>query len=334
MPATSSETPRRRNPWLLLPVLALVGAAVLVAVVRLQDAEPENPLADRTQYADPDSGAARAAAAAEEAGEGRAAELLSTLARVPAGIWLTPEEHPAGEVGGYVATIAEAADDADQVPVLVVYGVPDRDCSGGFSAGGLSAQDYPGWVGEIADALADAERAIVVLEPDALVGSLDCGNREQRVRLVAEAAEQLDEAGATVYLDGGHSHWKPAEDVAELLRDAGVERVRGFATNVANYQSDRDERSYAEELSGLLDGAHYVIDRGRSGPGVSGEPTEWCNPPGRAVGARPEVVDDGQQDAWLWVKPPGESDGECNGGPPAGDFWTERALELLENAGW
>jgi endoglucanase len=37
-------------------------------------------------------------------------------------------------------------------------------------------------------------------------------------------------------------------------------------------------------------------------------------------------------DAYLWLKKPGESDGTCNGGPKAGEFWLDRALELARNA--
>ena len=35
-------------------------------------------------------------------------------------------------------------------------------------------------------------------------------------------------------------------------------------------------------------------------------------------------------DAYLWVKRPGESDGECKGGPKAGDWWPEYALGLAQ----
>jgi endoglucanase len=35
----------------------------------------------------------------------------------------------------------------------------------------------------------------------------------------------------------------------------------------------------------------------------------------------------------LWVKRPGESDGSCNGGPAAGQWWRDKALELAGNAG-
>ncbi|MFI5427363.1 glycoside hydrolase family 6 protein [Aeromicrobium sp. UC242_57] len=74
-----------------------------------------------------------------------------------------------------------------------------------------------------------------------------------------------------------------------------------------------------------------VIDTSRNGAGSNGE---WCNPSGRALGPEPQAGTAGSLDAYLWIKPPGESDGECGGGPPAGEFWTERALELAANAGW
>ena len=53
------------------------------------------------------------------------------------------------------------------------------------------------------------------------------------------------------------------------------------------------------------------------------------------TGATPGIVSDGSHhDANLWIKAPGESDGQCNGGPVAGAWWPTSALELTRNAGW
>ena len=38
-------------------------------------------------------------------------------------------------------------------------------------------------------------------------------------------------------------------------------------------------------------------------------------------------------DGYLWVKRPGESDGTCNGGPPAGAWFESYALGLASRAG-
>ena len=61
-----------------------------------------------------------------------------------------------------------AADEAGQVPTFVVYGVPDRDCTGQHSAGGLPADQYGPWVGEIADAAGAGDDVAAVVEPDGL----------------------------------------------------------------------------------------------------------------------------------------------------------------------
>jgi endoglucanase len=220
------------------------------------------------------------------------------------------------------------------VPLFVVYGIPDRDCTGGFSAGGLTEETYVPWVEEIAAAAGD--RSVVVLEPDALASSVSCGDEKSRIRLLKQAVGVLDAAGVTTYVDAGHSSWVPAATMAELLRAVDVGSVRGFATDVANYQPLSRERAYAAELSGLLDGAHYVIDTGRSGASSSaGTPVDdWCNPAGQALGEGPGFIDDGTAlDALLWIKPPAESDGDCHGGPPAGDIWLERAVRLAVDAG-
>ncbi|WP_298758410.1 glycoside hydrolase family 6 protein, partial [uncultured Nocardioides sp.] len=61
----------------------------------------------------------------------------------------------------------------------------------------------------------------------------------------------------------------------------------------------------------------------------------WCNPDGRALGKLPGFVDGGTGlDAYLWVKPPAESDGTCNEGPPAGEVYLDQAVELARAAGW
>ena len=89
----------------------------------------------------------------------------------------------------------------------------------------------------------------------------------------------------------------------------------------------------------LVGGKHFVIDTSRNGNGppkcdeAADDENCWCNPPGRALGTPPTATTaDPLIDAYLWLKKPAESDGKCNGGPKAGDFFQERALELARNA--
>lgn len=58
---------------------------------------------------------------------------------------------------------------------------------------------------------------------------------------------------------------------------------------------------------------------------------DWCNPSGQRVGAAPRIGGASGLDLQLWVKPPGESDGDCGigTGTEAGDFSPTIAMKLL-----
>jgi endoglucanase len=318
-----AESERAGGAWFGVASIALVVAiSSLTVALTTPGGRPDHPIAGRTLYVDPASSAAEAAAAATDPEQREAFELL---ADIPTGIWLLPEALPAAEVTGYVDGVQGDAAAKAAVPIFVVYGIPSRDC-GQFSAGGLDAQGYPEWIAAIAEGIGGRE-ALVVLEPDALALAPECGTEEQATAFIREAVGILSAEGTTIYLDGGHSNWLPADTMAQLLQRAGVDQVRGFVTNVSNYNATDAERAYGERLSALLGGAHFAIDTSRNGNGSNGE---WCNPAGRAIGDTPTGVDDGTAlDGTLWVKNPGESDGTCNGGPPAGDWWPEAALSLV-----
>ncbi|MDP9824228.1 glycoside hydrolase family 6 protein [Nocardioides massiliensis] len=341
-PAPPEPSRRPRPPWWVVAPLVVVGVVVIALVVGGvlglvtnfrapwgPGSQEVNPFAEHPAYADPSSRTAQGAQAAEDAGSPDA-PVLRRLAETPQGIWLVPEEHGPGDVGRHVERVVAEA--GDTVPVLVVYGIPQRDCTGGFSAGGLAAEEYVDWIGEIVEGLERADRAAVVLEPDALVSVLECAELGSRIDLIRQAVGLLAESRAAVYIDAGHSGWRTPEEVADLLEDVGVERVRGFATNVANSQPEALELAYADAINAELPVAvHAVVDTGRNGNGA-GE--TFCNAPGLALGAPPGAAEEEVWDARLWIKPPGESDGTCNGGPPAGTFWPERAVELARAAGW
>lgn len=320
---------------LIVAVVAIVGVlgAMVVgigAILSQGGVAAGNPFAAAPLYADPGSKAATAATDASDAGDADDSAVFTRIADVPTAIWLTPEKHPAGEVGDYVSGLVDDAAKLGQVPLFTVYGIPNRDC-GNFSGGGLTVEEYPVWIDEIATSLTDSG-SIIVLEPDALALADECDNVDERLGEVGASVDALAGAGLTVYIDAGHSNWGPPADMADLLNRAGVDKARGFSTNVSNYNNTDREQYYANTISGLTGGAHYVIDTSRNGNGSNGE---WCNPAGRALGAMPGASPSGSaQDANLWIKPPGESDGECNGGPIAGAWWNEGALELADGAGW
>lgn len=160
----------------------------------------------------------------------------------------------------------------------------------------------------------------------------DCEGQGDRVGMLAQAARILSDAGARVYLDVGHSNWLSAQEAARRLQQVGLDHAVGFALNVSNYQSTADSVAYAAAINQSLGTtAHFIVDTSRNGNGAQ---DTWCNPQGAALGESPRIVmDDSGLDAVAWIKLPGESDGTCNGGPAAGQWWQEMALRLVQQRG-
>jgi cellulose 1,4-beta-cellobiosidase len=125
-----------------------------------------------------------------------------------------------------------------------------------------------------------------------------------------------------------------AQILSDVWRAAGSpSQVRGFATNVANYNaysqipgefssdldaqynSAQDEQRYVHLLGAALAaiGApnHAIVDTGRNGvTGLRLAQGDWCNIKGAGFGVLPTgTTGDALTDAFVWVKLGGESDG-------------------------
>ena len=286
-------------------------------------------------WVDPGSAAARQIEQWRSEGRTDEAAALEKIARQPVAIWPTGET---GGVEGEVAGVVSQARAAGRTPVFTAYNIPNRDC-GQYSSGGAGDEGaYREWLSAFARGMGGT-RSVVILEPDALPQTLtNCegqGEQEGREELLAEAVRTLKRAGGEVYIDAGNPGF--VTDIGKLadgLRKAGVSDAAGFALNVANFMETDQVEAYGNQVSDQLGGARYVIDTSRNGNGTyngSEQPT-WCNPPGRALGT-PPTRDTGspQVAAFLWVKEPGDSDGDCRGAPAAGDFWPQYALDLARN---
>ena len=306
--------------------LAARCTALLVVATLLSGAQG-NPLAGRSLYVDPNSNAKRQAEALRRSRPQDAA-LVDQIARQPTARWLGDwVRNIGGEVNAAVTTITGAG----ALPVFVAYNIPGRDC-GSYSAGGARGSDaYRRWIRDFAGGIR-GRGAVVVLEPDALPG-MDCLSAEgqrDRLTLMREAVQALKAQRAWVYIDAGHARWHPPEVMADRLKQAGIGMADGFSLNVSNYIANSLNVAYGERLSRLVGGKHFLIDTSRNGIGTE---TQWCNPRGQALGVVPTTrTGHPLIDAFLWVKQPGESDGTCNGGPRAGNWWNEIAVELSRAA--
>ena len=161
-----------------------------------------------------------------------------------------------------------------------------------------------------------------------------------------------------------------AQVFREVLDAAGGEQlIRGFATNISNYtpivepdpSEERrkspyygnnpamDELTYVSLLSSSLGAVgitrkNFIIDTGRNGnPRARSNWGSWCNVANAKVGELPAVdpmpiipIGSAHLDAYMWIKPPGESDGSCGGGdsmegaPPAGMWFHEHFQSMIQ----
>jgi endoglucanase len=339
-------------------------------------------------------------AALTSSGDKSDAALLAAMQAQPRAVWLTGGTPNDARVLAQ-RTVLRAAG-KNELPVLVLYDIPFRDCAQYSAGGALDTASYEAWIDGVAAGIADRP-ALVLLEPDSLgiipnyrqfMGTPEEGAYEwcrptaagatpaarfEQLRYAVHALKALPRT--SVYLDATHSNWLGAGDAADRLMKAGVDDADGFFLNVSNFEltshlleygswiaqcigitehvswwhvgwcasqyypataSDFSTWHLTDEayagMSWALAGVplkHFVVDTSRNGAGPwpGPDPETWCNPPGRGLGLRP-TTDTGEPlvDAYVWAKVPGESDGTCRGGPAAGTWFPELALELARNA--
>ncbi len=298
-----------------------------------------NPLKGARLFVDPQSLAMLQANSIRSTDPQKAA-VLDRIAQQPQGLWMGEWN---SDIFRAVEHFVGRAVAENSVPVIIAYNIPHRDAAAaaagvGESAGGLSSKEaYQRWIRNVHAGIGD-NPAVVILEPDALPGlpNLSPELQEERLFLFQDAIKVLRQnPKVAVYIDAGHAAWVPAEQMASMLQQAGVEHASGFAVNTSNYRTTEECVEYGHKISELIGGKHFVVDTSRNGAGpyleAKTETESWCNPPGRKLGTPPTTeTGDPLVDGYLWLKRPGESDGKCNGGPAAGAWWMEMALQMAQ----
>jgi endoglucanase len=310
---------RRFGPigYIVLVLLLYFGCSGRIrSFEALSTVHDANPFEAEKLFVDPYSQAAAKAGAAR----GYERIILNQIAIMPQADWIgdwTPD------LKGTIKQYLWDARSIDALRVMVAYNLPNRDC-GGHSKGGVEeGESYRAWISEFAAAIG-RRKAVIILEPD----------QEARVEMIRFAVTAFRSRPRTaVYIDAGNANWVAAEEMAKRLKRAGIEKATGFAVNVSNYIDTEKSVAYGMAISDALGGTvPFVVDTSRNGRGAAPD-NAWCNPEGRGLGHVPTwETGDSRVHAFLWIKRPGESDGACNGGPPAGEWYHERALELVRNA--
>ena len=320
--------------------------------------------------------------------------MLERARRIPTGLWLDTIgalEHLPGWLED--AQRQSEAQGRPVVPVVVLYDLPNRDCAAKASAGELKVEldgerryrtDYIDPIVEQFRAYPNL-RIAVVLEPDSLanlatnLGVEKCA-RSQDIykRSTAYAIAQLSLPHVFLYLDAAHAGWlgwnsnrtRMADVFREVLDLAGgQDRIRGFATNVSNYNAldgnwgkqleasnpCPNELAYVQALARTLQergiaGKGFLVDTGRNGQRESRQTWgSWCNVARAGLGERPQASPAPLVDAYFWIKPPGESDGIADpaaarfdsmcggldampGAPEAKQWFPEHFVQMMERA--
>jgi endoglucanase len=319
----------------LLLAVCLAGAACgherpnIFAVPKHQPGP--NPFLNNKLFVDPSMHSVKQAAA-WRAQRPEDAALMDKIASQPQAEWLGEWS---GAVKLFVRSKMEQYAEANAMGLFIVYNIPDRDCGQHSKGGAKNGDAYLEWIEKIAQGV-DDKKAVMILEPDALSLLEKCtvkSKHGERYKLLTDAIRLFKaRPNIHVYLDAGNARWLQPEQIAAHLNAAGLEYADGFSLNVSNYVATDETLAFGKKVSALTNGAHFVIDTARNGNGAA-PGNEWCNPDGRALGIPPTTdTEEPLCDAFLWLKRPGESDGACNGGPRAGEWWPAAALGMAKRS--
>ncbi|KAE9010461.1 hypothetical protein PR003_g3077 [Phytophthora rubi] len=231
-------------------------------------------------------------------------------------------------------------------PTIVVYGLPQKDCAHGFSTAGSNANnaEYRTFLQQLADA-AGNQQVVYILEPDAigLLADGGCGNTKGYAENLGVAMDILSKnSNAEIYLDVGY--WTLGDEdqaaaVAKIVNTVDPNcKCKGISLNTSNYRSNAEMAATCERFV-KASGREYkcIVDTSRNF--VSPPSTEWCNVNWAGIGELPTTNTGSEHvSRFVWVKPPGESDGECTGqsdrslrGPDASVFFPEPFVQLWNN---
>jgi cellulose 1,4-beta-cellobiosidase len=274
---------------------------------------------------------------------------------------------------------AQQAQTGRQVLVpFIIYDLPNRDCAAAASNGELVCADsncvdgLTTYKTQYIDPIVQIfknypEQTIVALvEPDSLpnlatnLAIAKCSTAQTAyMQGIAYAIQQLATVeNVAIYLDAAHGGWlgwpNNLNAITPIFTNVlgmagGVNLIRGFATNTANYQplgslsSTYDPCNLQSQYNNAIDEVHYVnllnqaltsagitnkgyiIDTSRNGvPNTRSSCSNWCNIKGSGLGIRPTTSTSftgiNILDALHWAKVPGESDGTSNTSSSRYDF--------------
>ncbi|EQC39421.1 hypothetical protein SDRG_03624 [Saprolegnia diclina VS20] len=232
----------------------------------------------------------------------------------------------------------------NDTPVIIIYGLPQKDCASSSSNGkNTNADQYKAWVQSLANKVGN-RKVIYILEPNA-IGLYSTGDGDKCAKkygyqenLAAATSILAANSNAQIYADV--AGWAFQEPAIKALKKIGkLGKLTGIPINTSNYKQTVDMNQLCQSYSRQTGGLHCIIDTSRN---FNGSPqNEWCNARSAGIGAPPtDKTGNPLVDYYLWLKVPGESDGQCVGqssdssaGPDAGLFFPD-GFQRLWNQGY
>lgn len=253
--------------------------------------------------------------------------------------------------GSFGSKVADAVSKGAWFQVAI-YNIPNRDLGGASSFGASTgASAYLSFINACAASIGTAN-AIIIYEPDAIpqmlqayqAGSQTQAEYNARLSLMQQAITVFRNQcpNARIYVDSAHSAWFPdPTPLVAPLQQVQVQNAHGISVNVSNFRTTAEIIPWANTILSKLNIPYlgWVADVGRNG-GNNPQGADWENPGrlgqgpsgGRRFGVSPQYgglsAVDAKCHGLLWVKRPGESDGNAAnsltsngwGAPAAGQF--------------
>jgi endoglucanase len=173
--------------------VAAGGAAVVLAVagISLTLGTAEAGTLSGSFYRNPDT--AVAAWVAANTNDTRTPRINAVLNSQPTAKWLSTVN--VSTVQSEVSTYVGAANARNQIPQLVIYGMPNRDCGGASAGGAANFTIWQQWITNITAGLGN-RTVLVLMEPDAvaLTTCLDQGGINDRNNNTKQAVQKIKAA--------------------------------------------------------------------------------------------------------------------------------------------
>ncbi|GAB9474599.1 Glycoside hydrolase family 6 protein [Globisporangium polare] len=247
-----------------------------------------------------------------------------------------------------IATLLDTCSKSTRLSIAV-YGLPNKDCSAGYSNGNgtvKTSDDYVSFVTQLANAIGD-RKVLYVLEPDAvgLIADGGCavesGYKDNLLLAIPILAAN---ANAQIYLDVGFWTLTKTDSttaVVNIVKELGkAGRLKGITLNTSNYQLTSEIAKLCSTFQSAIGDTsmHCIVDTSRNYEVAGANSNEWCNRKSAGIGKLPtQKTGYDNLDYFVWIKTPGESDGTCDGadrttdamqGPEAGKFFKNHFIKL------